>query len=653
MAVGAAVLALALAAYLWRPGGGGENVSRTVVPAVTWPTSEWNARVSPDGRWLSFLSNRENQSRIFVQAIEGADPVPVTIQGAALSHAWSPDSRELAALVRQGDRRFLMVVPAFFGGSPQVSIPLDRGLTDITVLRWIGKQVYLDVNRGQPGRALLHVSLASGEVNDLTARWTNVPPYRNIDVSPDGTRVVIAASVGPRSDLWTAAIDGSDLQRLTDDDHADRYPVWTSPGAIVFESNRGGQLDLWQWSSSRGRLTSLTSSPTSETVTGASADGATIAFEQTSISASLWRLDFTAGGGTSGRPGEPVLRQLTADALSDYWPSASSDDRVLAFQRAKPTLMEGFQFLDARVLVAPMQPDPPVDPQNVADGFSVRLSADGRWAAFYQRVPDRRHLRLSARNLSTGESRTLSDRCVLPHLSATSLPVDFLEQNVTWSAAGERLFYVAAGDGGHEIHTVDLETSGGPARLVSVPAGQEVSDVRLAPDGSALAFLVRIKKSGSEAPASELHVYDLTTNRTRVVAREPEAQPFLYLPGWSRDAALLMVRPAPRVDGLYELELIELALDGTRRRLATVPDSVIPAVRIDAARGRLFVTRSVEGIHNIHAMSLHDGSMRAVTSNQSPGVSFSGILPLRADAVIFARDERKRDIWLATARYDR
>jgi hypothetical protein len=52
-------------------------------------------------------------------------------------------------------------------------------------------------------------------------------------------------------------------------------------------------------------------------------------------------------------------------------------------------------------------------------------------------------------------------------------------------------------------------------------------------------------------------------------------------------------------------------------------------------------------------MSLHDGSMRAVTSNQSPGVSFSGILPLRADAVIFARDERKRDIWLATARYDR
>jgi hypothetical protein len=62
----------------------------------------------------------------------------------------------------------------------------------------------------------------------------------------------------------------------------------------------------------------------------------------------------------------------------------------------------------------------------------------------------------------------------------------------------------------------------------------------------------------------------------------------------------------------------------------------------------LFVTRATDGIHNIHAMSLRDGGMRQVTSNQSPGVSFSGIQPLRADAIVFARDERKRDIWLVT-----
>ncbi|HJR59709.1 MAG TPA: protein kinase [Vicinamibacterales bacterium] len=656
-AIGAGVLAIAaVAAYWWRPDGGDENVLRTLVPAVTWASSESGARVSPDGQWLSFVSDRQNQSRIFVQAIERADPVPVTIQGAALSHAWSPDSRDLAALVRQGDDQFLMVVPAFFGGTPRVSIPLDRRLTDVTVLRWIGDavylNVYLNVNRGQPGRSLLRVALASGAVDDVSAGWKNVPPVGNgIDVSPDGSRVVLAASVGPRTDLWTVATDGSDLRRLMDDDFTDRYPVWTSAATIVFESNRGGQLDLWQWSSSTGKLTSLTSSHMREMATGASSDGSTIAFEQTSSSVNLWRLDF----GGSSRPDVPAgygLRQLTADALSDYWPSASRDDGVVAFQRAKPTLLEGFQFFDSRVLLAPMKSDAPLEPQVVADGFSARLSPDGRWAAYYQRIPDRFHLRLVARNLQTGEGRTLSDRCVLPSLSATSLPVDFIQQNVTWSASGARLFYLVAGEKAHEIHSVDLDSPGEPSRLLSVGPG-EASDIRLSSDGGSLAFLVRIKNPENRKSVSDLRVHNLHEQTTRIVTREAEAQPFPYLPGWSRADALILQRATLRPDQLYELELIEVGLDGTRRGLARVPDSVIPVVRIDPDRGRLFVTRSAAGIHNIHAMSLRDGSMRQVTSNQSPGVSFSGIHPLRADAIVFARDERKQDIWLVTRSVDR
>ena len=91
-----AVGGLLVAALLWGPGSSDDTGPRTLVPAVTWPSSESGARVSPDGRWLSFISDRDNQSRIFVQAIDAGDPVPVTIQGAAVSHAWSPDSRELA-----------------------------------------------------------------------------------------------------------------------------------------------------------------------------------------------------------------------------------------------------------------------------------------------------------------------------------------------------------------------------------------------------------------------------------------------------------------------------------------------------------------------------------------------------------------------------
>jgi serine/threonine protein kinase len=642
--IGGAVLAIAAAAYWFGPARGGDDLPRVLVPAVTWASSEWGARISPNGEWLSFISDRQNQSRIFVQAISEGEPRSVTIQGAALSHAWSPDSRDLAVVVGQGNSHFLMIVPAFFGGSPRVSIPLAREFSDINLLRWVVNDLYLDVDRGQPGRSLLRVTLPAGGIEGVSAGWKNVPPNRHVDVSPDGTRVIIAATIGGRSDLWVAGIDGSGMRRLTNDDHTDRYPIWTSDSTVGFESNRGGQLDLWQWSSATGRLVSLTSSQMREVVTGASPDGSTIAFEQSSSSVSLWRLDLLPAKPGSGAQA-PALRQLTADALSDYWPSASSDDGVLAFQRAKPMLQEGFQFFDSRVMVAPMR-DTAIDAQPVGDGFSARLSADGRWASYYQRIIDRRYLRLVAKNLSTGESRTLSDHCVLPSLSATSLPVEFVQQNVTWSAAGARLFYVVAGEQGYEIHSVDLDQPGEPARLVTSDAGQLISDIRLAPDDRSLAFLVRITGPVREQSAWELRVHDLAGNRTRLVTRVVHPDPLLYLPGWSRPDTLVLLRPGERPGQLYELELTEVTLDGTRRPLATVADSVVPAVQIDAARGRLFVTRSVEGIHNIYLMSLSDGSMKPVTSNQSSGVSFSGIDPLRADAVVFARDERKRDIWL-------
>ena len=122
----------------------------------------------------------------------------------------------------------------------------------------------------------------------------------------------------------------------------------------------------------------------------------------------------------------------------------------------------------------------------------------------------------------------------------------------------------------------------------------------------------------------------------------------MKVPGWSRNDAVLVHRSTPRPDRLFELELLELSLGGGRRTVATVADSVIPAVQVDAARERLFVTREVDGIHNVYLMSLRDGRQRQVTTNHAPGVSFSGIQPLEDNGILFAREEWKRDIWLLT-----
>jgi hypothetical protein len=71
---------------------------------------------------------------------------------------------------------------------------------------------------------------------------------------------------------------------------------------------------------------------------------------------------------------------------------------------------------DARILVAQTGATP-LETRAVADGFGARLSPDGRWVAYYQRLPEPDRLRLLIKNLATGEGRILSDRCVLPTLT--------------------------------------------------------------------------------------------------------------------------------------------------------------------------------------------------------------------------------------------
>jgi serine/threonine protein kinase len=631
----ALIAAVAFAATRFRTPAVTTPVARTLAPAVTWPSSEEDARVSPDGRWLSFVSDRQNQSRIYVQAIDGGEAVPVVIQGSAVSHAWSADSRELAVAVRQGQSQFLMVVPAFFGGSPRASIPIDGRFGDADVLRWVEDSLFLDVSRGQPWHTLLRVTLSSGAVDDVSAQWPEPLRFRGMDVSPDGGRVVGSVSEGGGSNLLTAAIDGSAIARLTQDGYSNRLPLWIDNDLIVFESNRGGQLDLWEISSSSGQMWQLTSSQTRDAPTGASKDGSVVAFEQTNSQVNLWQLGL----------GDGAMRQLTADSLSDFWPSVSGSR--LAFQRVKPTSVEGFQFFDTRILVGAMKGEA-IEAQPVADGFAARLSADGRWVAYYQRIEDRRHLRLLAKNLVTGESRVLSERCVLPSMTALSLPVDFIEQNVAWSPTGARLYFVIATDEGREIQYEDLSGPPTPSTLVRTGAGSELWDIRVAPDGGRLAYAVRERREAG-APQQEVRVLELGENRSTTLVSGAQSSLPLNVAGWSGNSAVVVLRRAARAGQLFELQLTEAALGGAQRAIGVVADAAVPAVRIDAARGRLFVTRSVDGVHNVFAMTLRDGALRQVTNNHAPGVSFSGIQPLQEeDAVVFAREQWTRDIWLLT-----
>lgn len=167
-----------------------------------------------------------------------------------------------------------------------------------------------------------------------------------------------------------------------------------------------------------------------------------------------------------------------------------------------------------------------------------------------------------------------------------------------------------------------------------------IRDLRMSPAGDALAYLTRA------GDVDGIHVRSLSDGADVVVAREQAPTRSLYLPGWSSDSGLVVLRSRGQAAGAYRLEFTELGVTGTRRVIASIDDGVIPTARIDPAGRRLFVSRSTAGVQNLFTISLADGTLRQVTENESPGVSFAGVQPLPDGAIVFARDERKQDIWL-------
>ena len=621
-----AIVAGVFALLQWsiRPG---EEVPRELRPAVTWQTAEYGARISPDGKWLSFISDRQPHPRVFVQAIDSGNAVAVDVQGTVISHGWSPDGRELACVVRQGDGQFLVIVPAFFGGSPRASVPIEAGAQQVNVARWVGDKVFLAFDRGQRGYAFVSVTIPGGAVQDISSAWTTKATFRSLGLSPDGTHVVLSGLLDGRRDLWTTRLDGAELNRLTDDDYVDRDPVWIGNDAVAFQSNRGGQLDLWRISVSTRRATQMTSSHLEETANDATVDGGLVAFEQLSNANNLWRLDLPSG----------VVRQLTGDALGDYWPSVSETGSRVVFQRTRPTPQEGFQFLDARVFVAPLATSA-LEAQPVADGFSPRLSADGAWVAYYQRLPDPRRFRLMVKNLVTGEERTITDHCDLPVVTAASVPVEWINQTMTWGNAGT-LYFIVAGDSGNEIQQADVTTPATPSALAKAAEGARFTDIAVAPNGGAVAWIEQAKEQ------LVIHVLEKPVGSRPVVTIPREAGSY-FLAGWTSPETLLVKRTTRR-GTLYDIELREISTTGRSRSVALIENAAAPTVQLDPTRGRVLLTRDVEGVHNIFSVSLRDGMLHRVTANESAGVSFSGIQPLRDDAIVFAREERKRDIWIS------
>lgn len=625
--IGCALLVLTLAVGAWRvshsQASGGDR-SFQISTAVTWPSAESNGRLSPDGGWLSFISDRDGDPRLFVRNVKSGETTAIAAPaGGVLGHGWSPDGQELVMLLRQGEVVTMQIVPAFFGGASRTIARVEE---PAHIVRWIGTTVYLE-HRSQ----LLGVDTASGVIREiLRPDASRFPIARSFDVAPD-LRIVFSAQAGGNEDIWLTDAQGKSPLRLTDHPGSDASPVLAG-SHVFFQSSRGGQADVWRINLADSTLTQVTAGGSELLPDDATADGGLLSVTYSAATAEIWAIDsFTRQAWA-----------VTSDSVQELWPSFSADGTVIAYQRRKRTLDTSYLEGEAEILVGRWNGARIAERRvAVTSGFAPRVSPDGRWLAYLEWTGDAPgFVTLRVQDLAIARTIILTKRYVVPTYFIS--PLDWRAVNFVWTEDGSELLFCERDQAG-TARIAGFRVGGSAGEIVEVVnlQGDAIPhDVWPSPNGHFLAY------SRFNIQSTVVVVRDVVTGiEEEWLADSHGRQGALQIIGW--DGEQLVVVRSRKTQGIAQsLEFLTLAGRSRNTVLLRHPRGYAPTARLDVANRRVIVTLQENGVDNLFALPLHAGPALRLTSNDRPAVTFSNVEVLPRGVLLFARHDRKQDIWL-------
>jgi TolB protein len=216
----------------YRTCAGGRVTQRLSTPRV----DTWDPAVSPDGKWLAFVSGDNSSQGIFRVRAAGDDPRLVSRSDTAGSLSWSPNSQWLA-FVSQSDLRRVQTN--------------DGGSIELLTAQVPGSDLYGNENRspawspdGQwiafvstcDANQEIYVMRADGsDAHGLTeSAGSNLSPVW----SPDGQWIAFVSTRDANQEIYVMRADGSDVRRVTDTLYGEWSPTWSPDGQwIAFASS--------------------------------------------------------------------------------------------------------------------------------------------------------------------------------------------------------------------------------------------------------------------------------------------------------------------------------------------------------------------------------------------------------------------------------
>jgi Tol biopolymer transport system component len=332
----------AVTTLLGRLTSGPETQTKPVVLSDIEGSAAYPA-FSADGNRLAYCDRplaKGAAYHLFVRRAPTGAVTPLTTgESNDISPAWSPDGSRIAFLRMQEGKAQLLVIPSEGGTETRIAeFPAADNGQSMPALAWShdGKSLATVVGGENQPAAIALISVANGALRRITTPPAGTDGDWAPAFSPDGSRLAFIRGSSPGSgseDVYVAASDGGNPQRLTFDERIARGVTWSSSGSeLIYAAARAGRLRLW-------RIPSAGGSPHEVIGTDFMARYPSVAKNRLAYTAgfsvtTIWRGDLTeplAPAHRSARDGEeqtptnarPLLRSNGPERLASYSPDGT------------------------------------------------------------------------------------------------------------------------------------------------------------------------------------------------------------------------------------------------------------------------------------------------------------------------------------------
>jgi Tol biopolymer transport system component/predicted Ser/Thr protein kinase len=308
-----------------------------VVPLTSFPGTEADPALSPDGSYVAFDWNGETGDNfdLYVKLIGTETTLRLTDNPAEdCCPAWSPDGRYIAFMRSSGTKDEIFIIPAL--GGPERKLQTISGARPSGRLRFVSWSpdgrllAFADQGPDEGPYAIFLVSVESLERRKLSAPPAEYQGDSYPVFSPDGkTLAFVRAASAVVSDIYLLSVAGGEPRRLTFDNVHIHGLGWIPDGReIVFSSHRGGGFSetLWRISASGGAPERLALGGENASNPSISGQGHRLAYVQGVFDSNIWRIDVQGSTGGNRSPAK-----LIASTRFEGGPQFSPDGKKITF----------------------------------------------------------------------------------------------------------------------------------------------------------------------------------------------------------------------------------------------------------------------------------------------------------------------------------